>query len=202
MVALLAHLVQLALILKHSIQIAPHFIRDRADRLVNSVRLISIFKVANIRPSIYIEGGLKLVNHVPRHRVHALNLLRVLTKFWTQLVELAREPSQKVVGVVVWEILVCHNDIRDHVSVLEDVPGEVEMHGLLASAEDLIVLAAQEGQAMIANVLVRVLLDSIASLARGKHCRIANPTHAHEVDLLTVHSSSLDHDLNLIFDNY
>ena len=55
---------------------------------------------------------------------------------------------------------------------------------------------------MIANVLVRVLLDSIASLARGKHCRIANPTHAHEVDLLTVHSSSLDHDLNLIFDNY
>ena len=142
------------------------------------------------------------MNHVPRHRVHTLYLLRVLSKFWTQLVELAREPSQKVVGVVVWEILVCHNDIRDHVSVLENVPGEVEMHGLLASAEDLIVLAAQEGQAMIANVLVRVLLDSITSLARGKHCRIANPTHAHEVDLLTVHSSSLDHDLNLIFDYY
>ena len=55
---------------------------------------------------------------------------------------------------------------------------------------------------MIANVLVRVLLDSIASLARGKHSRIANPTHTHEVDLLTVHSSSLDHDLNLIFDYY
>ena len=82
------------------------------------------------------------MNHVPRHRVHALNLLRVLTKFWTQFVELAREPSQKVVGVVVWEILVCHNDIRYHVSVLKDVPGEVEMHGLLASADDLIVLAA------------------------------------------------------------
>ena len=89
MVALLAHLVQLALILKHSIQIAPHFIRDRADRLVNSVRLISIFKVADIRPSIDIKGGLKLVNHVPRHRVHTLDLLRVLAELGTQLVKLA-----------------------------------------------------------------------------------------------------------------
>ena len=95
-----------------------------------------------------------------------------------------------------------HNDIGYHVSILEDVPGEVEMHGLLASAEDLIVLATQEGQAMVANILIRVLLDPITSLARGKHCRIADPAHAHEVDLLAVHSSSLDHDLKLYFSYY
>ena len=89
MVTFLTHCVQLALILKHSIQIASHFIGDSADSLMNTVCLISVLKVTNIRTAIDIKRALKFVNYMPRHRVHTLNLLWVLPELRTQFVQLA-----------------------------------------------------------------------------------------------------------------
>ena len=47
------------------------------------------------------------------------------------------------------------------------MPRVVEVDTLLASADDLVILATKEGHAVVAHVLVLVRLDLVAGLAGG-----------------------------------
>ena len=67
------------------------------------------------------------------------------------------------------------------------------MHGLLAGANDLVVVTAEEGHAMITDVLVLLRLDVVTCLACGQHGLIADTTYTHEVDLFTRHANSFNH---------
>ena len=83
MVTLIAHSIKLALVLKHSIQIATHCVSHSTDSLLYLVCLaVTVFQV-HIFTTIDVERCLQFMNHVSGHRIHTLNLLRVLTEFWT-----------------------------------------------------------------------------------------------------------------------
>ena len=72
------------------------------------------------------------------------------------------------------------------------------MHSLLSSTNDLVVLTAEEGHAMITDVLVLLRLDIVTCFARGKHGLITDTTHTHEVDLFTRHTNSFNHFSNFL----
>ena len=72
------------------------------------------------------------------------------------------------------------------------------MHGLLTGSRDLVVLTAEEGHAVIADVLVLVRLDVVACFAGGQHGLVTDTTYAHEVDLFTRHTNSFNHFSNFL----
>lgn len=79
------------------------------------------------------------------------------------------------------------------------------MHGLLAGTDDLVVLTAEEGHAMITDVLVLFRLDIVTCFACSEHGLIADTTDANEVDLFTRHTNSFNHFsifLTRIINNY
>ena len=67
------------------------------------------------------------------------------------------------------------------------------MHGLLAGANDLVVLSAEEGKGMITDVLVLFRLDIVTCFACCEHGLIADTTYTYEVDLFTRHTNSFNH---------
>ena len=56
------------------------------------------------------------------HSVQRVNTLRVFAEFLASFIEHIREAIEEVVGILVWEVGVGHNDIRYHILVLEHVP--------------------------------------------------------------------------------
>ena len=56
------------------------------------------------------------------HSVQRVNTLRVFAEFLASFIEHIRETVEEVVGILVWEVGVGHDDIRYHILVLEHVP--------------------------------------------------------------------------------
>ena len=56
------------------------------------------------------------------HGVQRVYTLRVFAEFLASFIEHIREAVEEVVGILVWEVGVGHDDIRYHILVLEHVP--------------------------------------------------------------------------------
>jgi len=67
------------------------------------------------------------VDYVPRHGVKRLDCLRVLPELGAPLIEHVGQSFEEVISVLIGEVGVSHYRIRDHIAVLEHVPGHIQV---------------------------------------------------------------------------